>query len=159
MNQPLSKHILGRAELISLPDIDVINIPARIDTGAKTSAIWATDIKEDENGLSFFLFDETSEHHRPIRHTVTEYHRIIVRSTNGVSEPRFKVKLTLKISGRTIISSFTLANRSRQVYPVLIGRNVLLGKFIVDVDLDRTGIAKDTQENDKKLTAKIERKR
>ena len=155
----MTKHTLGRAELISLPGIDVIDIPARIDTGAQTSAIWATDIKEDEAGLSFYLFDESSEHHRPVRHTVTNYHRIIVRSTNGVSERRFKVKLLLRISDRTIRASFTLANRSRQVYPVLIGRNVLKGKFIVDVDLDRTGIAKDKQEEAEDMTMKIEGKR
>ncbi len=157
MNKPIiDKHTLGRAELISLPEIDVIDIPARIDTGAKTSAIWATDIRETNGELSFYLFDESSAHHRPVRHTVMHYKRIIVTSTIGASEERYKVKLLLKLGGRTIRASFTLANRSRQVYPVLIGRNVLKGKFIVDVDLDRSGIAKDKQEDSEQMIKNLE---
>ena len=140
MNQTSSKHLLGRAELASFPEINVINIPARIDTGAKTSAIWATDIHEESDGrLSFLLFDETSPHHVPHRHYVPEHQRIVVKSTIGAVEERYKVRLLVNLNGRLIRASFTLANRSQQVYPVLIGRNVLRGKFVVDVEHDRSG--------------------
>lgn len=131
-----TKQMIGSTELVSFPGIDVIDIPARIDTGAKTSALWATDIVEESTGeLSFYLFDETSPHHRPVRHAVKDYDRIIVKSTIGQAEERYKVRLLLRLDGRLIHASFTLANRSQQVYPVLIGRNVLKGKFIVDVEL------------------------
>ena len=39
--------------------------------------------------------------------------------------------------GRRIRATFTIANRQTQVYPVLIGRNVLRGKFIIDVKLGK----------------------
>jgi hypothetical protein len=141
------KHMIGRAEYVSFPEIDVIDIPARIDTGAKTSALWATGIRQEDNGeLSFFLFDKTSPHHRPVRHSVREYDRIVVKSTIGEAEERYKVRLLMKLDGRVIRASFTLANRSQQVYPVLIGRNVLKGKFVVDVELGEPRLEKQKAE-------------
>lgn len=43
------------------------------------------------------------------------------------------MKLTVKLEERTIDALFTLADRTRQEYPVLIGRNLLRGNFLVDV--------------------------
>lgn len=141
----IDKHVLGRAEYITFPEIDIHDVPARIDTGAKTSAIWASDIREESDGtLSFLLFGETSPHHRPERHIVEEYDKIVVQSTIGEAEERYKVQLLIELSGRRIRASFTLANRSRQVYPVLVGRNVLSGKFIVDVSIGEAHVKKQT---------------
>lgn len=139
------KHILGQAEYISFPEIKIADVPARIDTGAQTSAIWATDIREEAGGgLSFTLFDEQSPHHTPIRHKVDTYRKSTIRSTIGTTEQRFKILLLVELSGRKIRASFTLANRSRQVYPVLIGRNVLSGKFVVDVSIGEAHVSKQT---------------
>ena len=46
---------------------------------------------------------------------------------------RYKVKIPVVVKGRKIKANFTLADRSAQVYPVLVGRNILRGKFVVDV--------------------------
>ena len=51
----------------------------------------------------------------------------------GHKQVRYKVKLSIVIGGRRIMATFTLSDRSTQVYPVLIGRSTLTGKFIVDV--------------------------
>lgn len=148
----IEKKLLGRAEYISFPGIDIHDVPARIDTGAKTSAIWATDIREEDNGmLSFLFFDETSPHHKPIRHTVEYFEKIVVQSTIGEAEERYKVQLLIELSGRRIRASFTLANRSRQVYPVLVGRNVLSGKFVVDVSIGEAHIKKQTAASKQEL--------
>ena len=48
-------------------------------------------------------------------------------------QQRYKVKLRVILDNRVINATFTLADRSSQVYPVLVGRNILRGKFIVDV--------------------------
>lgn len=149
----IEKKLLGRAEYISFPEIDIHDVPARIDTGAKTSAIWATDIREDPDGtLSFLLFDETSPHHRPERHNVNNYQKIVVQSTIGEAEERYKVQLLIELSGRRIRASFTLANRSRQVYPVLVGRNVLSGKFVVDVSIGEAHVKKQTADQNQEST-------
>lgn len=130
------KRTIGRAENISFPELGLIDIPARIDTGARTSAVWASRIKVDKSGkLSFYLFDESSQYFAAHRITTTKFEEIIVTSSMGMMERRFKVKLLIKLDSRKVRASFTLSNRSQQVYPVLIGRNVLRGKFIVDVKM------------------------
>lgn len=143
----IDKHVLGKAEYISFPEIGIHDVPSRIDTGAKTSAIWATDIVEhDDASLSFLFFDPNSPHHKPERHVVDAYEKIIVQSTIGEAEERYKVQLLIELSGRRIRASFTLANRARQVYPVLVGRNVLSGKFIVDVSIGEAHVKRQTAE-------------
>jgi len=130
--------IVGRAENISFPDFHLENIPARIDTGARTSALWASDITVNEGVLSFVFFGEGSPQYTGERITFETFEEQVVASSNGMTERRFKVKLLVKLKGRKIRASFTLANRVTQVYPVLVGRNVLLGKFIVDVKRGKT---------------------
>ena len=58
----------------------------------------------------------------------------MVASSNGAVQRRYAVRLLVKIKGKKIRGYFTLADRSQQAYPVLIGRNILRGKFLVDVE-------------------------
>jgi Putative ATP-dependant zinc protease len=62
-----------------------------------------------------------------------EFSHGMVASSNGQAEARYKVRTIIRIGGKRIRARLTLADRSTQTYPVLIGRNVLRGKFIVDV--------------------------
>lgn len=125
--------IVGQVELVDFPMQNILNVPARIDTGARTSALWASDISIKNNEISFALFGPQSEHYTGERVTLQNFTETVVASSNGVPEARFKVIIPLKIKGRRIKAKFTLTDRSAQVYPVLIGRSTLRGKFIVDV--------------------------
>ncbi len=125
---------IGRAEHISFPKLN-ITVPARVDTGARTSAIWASNIKVVGTQLQFVLFDKSSEYYNGEVLTAVSYGTIPVTSSMGTVEERYVVKLLVQLEGRKINASFTLANRSTQVYPVLVGRNILRGKFIVNVKL------------------------
>jgi len=130
----VEKQVLGRAEVIDFPKLDIKGVPARIDTGAKTSSLWASSIKIDKDGrLSFCFFGKKSPLYTGKRITVQSYDETVVSTSSGVGQRRYKIKLSILINGRRIRASFTLANRSRVVYPVLIGRNVLRGRFVVDV--------------------------
>jgi hypothetical protein len=135
--QAKDKKMIGRAEWLKLADSDK-QIPARIDTGAKTSAIWASNVHVDAAGkLHYRFFDETSEYYTGRQYTTKEFQKTIVASSTGHTEERYKIKLKIVLGGRRINASFTLADRSDQVYPVLVGRNVLSGKFIVDVAIGK----------------------
>lgn len=122
-----TKTLIGRAEKVEFPTLDGLVLHARIDTGAKTSSLWATDIEESAEGLRAKIggVEAVFEH----------YSRVIVSSSMGHRQVRYKVKLSIVIKQRRIKATFTLADRSGQVYPVLIGRSTLNGKFIVDVSL------------------------
>ncbi len=126
---------IGRVEDIELPKIGLI-VPSRIDTGAKTSSIWASNIWFDANKiLHFTLFDAGSEYYTGDELTTETFAETVVANSSGHAEKRYVVKLLVSLRNRRIRASFTLADRSAQVYPILIGRNVLRGKFVVDVRL------------------------
>ncbi len=126
------KTIIGRAEKVSFPTLGKAIFHARIDTGAKTSSVWATDIQEAHKGLIVrFMNSESGVYAN--EQVFKHFDRVRVASSMGHEQIRYKVKMPIVIRGKRILTSFTLADRSTQVYPVLIGRNTLRGKFIVDV--------------------------
>lgn len=125
---------IGRVEHVTFPGTGIENIPARIDTGARTSVIWASNIRVSKDGwLSFNMFDESSTYYKEHQFSTRVFSKLVVSSSMGTIQKRYKVKLPVIIKNRRINASFTLADRSQQVYPILIGRNVLRGKFVVDV--------------------------
>lgn len=130
-----NKQIIGRAEIVSLPELSLESLYARIDTGAKTSAIWASYVKEINSSLEVRFLGDAHPAYTGKTYRFQTYAKTVVASSNGQKETRYKVKLLVVLNGRKIRAAFTLADRSTQVYPVLIGRNMLRGKFIVDVHL------------------------
>ncbi len=131
----MKKQIIGRVEKISFPDMGIKGVHAKIDTGADISSLWATGIHENNGVLSFRLFSKKSPHYTGREIQIPAPHYLFTRIANsfGHRELRYVIKLQLKIGGRIIVGTFTLSNRSQKVYPVLIGRKLLKGKFIVDV--------------------------
>lgn len=126
------KTIIGRAEKVRFPELGDSVLYARIDTGARTSSIWAAAINETAKGLEVrFASPDHEIHAYPA--IFTHYDRVKVSSSTGHQQVRYRVKMPIVIAGRRIMATFTLADRSRQVYPVLVGRLTLTGKFIVDV--------------------------
>lgn len=123
------KQLIGSAEIIGLPRISTKGVHARIDSGARTSSVWGS-ARVGKNGHLFVAFFGESQ-----KYEFEGYGQQVVASSTGHTEQRFTVKMPVLIKGRRILATFTIANRSSQVYPVLIGRNVLRGKFIVDVEL------------------------
>lgn len=126
---------IGRAEEVDLIDFDVFGVPAKVDTGAESSSLWASDIVADKDGLHFTLFAPGYEHYSGKRLSVTKsaYSQTRIANSFGQRETRFKIKLRVRIHGRVIRATVTLADRASMVYPVLIGRRMLSGKFLVDV--------------------------
>lgn len=122
------KKIIGRVETISFPALSDQGVHARIDTGAKTSAVWGEAVEVDGVLRVIFKAFDTD-----VSHDFNTYDTVIVASSNGHLQQRYRVKMSVRLKGRRIFATFTIADRSQQVYPILIGRNVLRGKFVVDV--------------------------
>ena len=128
-----TKSLVGRAEQIFLPQHGTETVPARIDTGAKTSSLWASNIEVRDGVLYYTFFDKGSPLYTGERHQTTQFEKTVVASSIGETQERYKVQVLVTLKGRKIRGRFTLSDRSKQVYPVLIGRNILRGKFVVDV--------------------------
>jgi ribosomal protein S6--L-glutamate ligase len=131
--KPLS--IIGRAEKIDLRDFDLRDIPAKVDTGADSSSLWVSNLEEQEDGLHFVLFGPDSEYYTgTVQHfTKPDYELTRVANSFGQKELRYKVKLRITLKDRQIRATFTLSDRSLKTYPILLGRKLLHGKFLVDV--------------------------
>lgn len=131
----LEKKIIGRVEKISFPELGIKNVHAKIDTGADLSSIWATGVHEENGVLRFKLFGRKSDYYTGKDLEFTQPHYLLTRVANsfGHKELRYVIKLQLKLGGRTIIGTFTLSDRSKKTYPILIGRKLLNRKFLVDV--------------------------
>lgn len=130
------KKLIGRSERIALPELGFAGIPARIDTGAGISTLGVTSIDElSVGGITVTFFDPSRPFFTGTKQRFDQFGRTEVRSSNGQSDVRYTVRTQVVIGGRKVRATFTLADRSTQLYPVLIGRNVLRGKFIVDVKL------------------------
>ena len=111
-------------------------VPAKVDTGADSSSVWASNVVILPNGtLNFVLFDTESQFYDGKTIETNEYTVAMVRSSTGHQEIRYRVILPVRIKGRRIKAAFNLSNRSRNLYPILIGRRTLSEKFIVDVTM------------------------
>ena len=125
--------IVGRDEKVDFID-HVDKVPAKIDTGADGSAVWASDIFVDkDNALHFKLFGEGSPYYTGEDISTKDFTVALTKSASGEVVMKYRVKLSIRIKGKRIKANFGLSNRSTHNYPVLIGRRTLQGKFIVDV--------------------------
>ena len=128
------KKLVGSSAVIRFPEVELVAVPARIDTGARLSSIWGH--AQEENGqLVVTFFGQGSPLYTGKKHIFRghEYEQVAVASSMGHIQTRYKIKLLVVLKGKKIRAAFSIADRSTQVYPVLLGRNVLRGKFVVDV--------------------------
>ncbi len=124
--------IIGVTEYVDIAGVK--NVPAKIDTGADTSSVWASDINMKKDGtLEFSLFGPKSPYYTGEKLQATDYRAKVVRSSHGDTQVRYRVKLPVVIGDKSFETTFTLANRSRNRFPILIGRHTLEGIFLVNV--------------------------
>lgn len=140
------KVIIGRSELLSFIGTEAVSVPAKTDTGAYRSAVHAANIAVTDGILSFDLLGGHpvcgSMAHRV---TAEAYKTVWVANSFGHREERFEVKLKIKLGPKVFHAQFTLADRSKKIYPILLGRKLLNHRFLVDsseTSLDRITLKK-----------------
>ncbi len=131
------KKILGHLEVIDLPDLDISDIVARVDSGAHISSIWASEINEiNDDLLEVVFFGKDSKKYTGRTIGFDHFKFIKIKSSNGQVQRRYKVLLNVKVHNFIVKEWFSLADRSKMKYPVLIGRNILKDRFLIDVSLE-----------------------
>ena len=132
------KTIVGRREIISIIDLELYALDAKVDTGADSNALHCDHIEIDEetNTVSFTLLDEVHEAYHGKRLTFPLYKIKNVKSSNGQIELRPSIRVSVKFFGKKYKSVISLTNRADMKFPMLIGRRFLSGKFLVDVEQD-----------------------
>ena len=142
-NTVLDKKIIGRRELISILDLELFGLDAKVDTGADSNALHCDDIFiDDENFVHFKLLDEIHPAYHG-KHMKMPLHKLKrVKSSNGKVQQRAYIKVTVDFFGKKYKTVISLTNRADMKFPMLIGRRFLSKRFLVDVSQDY--LAKET---------------
>ena len=130
-----SLEIIGRSAELVFVDFSDVRVPAKIDTGAYRSAIHATDIHIDDDGVLHFriLGDHPVCEEAAFDASTNDYKVVSISNSFGDKEDRYEVKLRIKLGEQEYVTPFTLANRGRKIYPLLLGRKAIKNRYIVDV--------------------------
>jgi len=128
--------VIGLREWVALPDLGVVGLRAKIDTGASTSALHATEISEFERDgqpwVRFTVHPIQANDDFVKRCEAAVLDRRQVRSSNGVASERVVILTTLEMIGQRLPIELTLANRDAMGFRMLIGREAIRGRFLID---------------------------
>ena len=129
--------VIGRQDKVDLPGFELYGIDAKVDTGAYTSAINCSRVKvKVVGGIETLLFQISGSRigqKKARRFSTVNFEKRKIRSSNGVSEERFIIETDITIFGKKRKVEFSLADRSKMKFPILLGRRFLSGRFLVDV--------------------------
>jgi ribosomal protein S6--L-glutamate ligase len=130
------KLIIGSEEWVSLPELGLPVIKSRIDSGAKTSALHAYNIQPyEEKGQAYVRFDvhPVQKNRRIVKRcSAPVIARRVVKSSNGESEKRFVIQTTVALGDASWSIEVTLTNRDSMGYRMLLGREAMHQRVLVD---------------------------
>jgi hypothetical protein len=134
--KPLAKPFIGWREWVSLPELGIEKIKAKVDTGARTSALHAFSLNPFfEDGMqkiqfNIHPFQRCSEPTIScIAHVVDKR---IVTDSGGHEEERFVIQTPITIAGQTWSIEITLTERESMLFRMLLGRSALRKRFIIN---------------------------
>lgn len=130
--------VAGSEEWVSLPELKIPLIKVRVDSGAKTSAIHAVNIfpfqRNGESWVSFDIHPLQFDGKQVVHCEAQVVDRRIIKSSSGNRESRYVIRTPLKIGEEVWDIEITLANRDSMGYRMLLGREAMKGKILVDPD-------------------------
>jgi len=131
-----TKMIVGSDEWCAFPTLGIPAIKARVDSGAKTSSLHAFNIQSFRRGgapwVSFEVHPVQQDRQVVVRCELPVLDRRSVKSSSGVSEKRYVVSAPLSIAGQTWEIELSLANRDSMGHRMLLGREAMQGRMLVD---------------------------
>ncbi|RBP48923.1 RimK family alpha-L-glutamate ligase [Arenicella xantha] len=136
MSQLNSKIIVGNQEWCAFPELGIPAIKARVDSGAKTSSIHAFNIHRFRRGgqawVSFEVHPVQKNRRVVIRCERPLVDKRVVKSSSGVPEARYVISVPMKLGDDQWDIQLTLANRDSMGFRMLLGREAMNGRMIVD---------------------------
>lgn len=140
-----STKIFGICEYVDVPKLGLLNVLAKVDTGAYSGALHCSNIKEvirKSDGKRVLRFTPSDNNSNVIR--LTRYARSFVRSSTGHRVKRYLFDTDIVIKGVAYKIRIGLSNRSDMNYEILLGRRFLNDNNILvdvrvnqDLDIDK----------------------
>ncbi len=148
-DKPRSKRItrefphIGWREWVALPDLGVDFIKAKIDTGARTSSIHAYEIEPFERDGEKYLSFELHPVQRSTKETIRSEAKLLeyrkVRSSNGHQSVRPVIVTSVRLLDQVWPIELTLANRDTMGFRMLLGRESVRDRFLIDAGRSHLG--------------------
>lgn len=134
--------VIGWREVVDLPDLGILSIRAKIDTGARTSALHATRQEVVERDGQVFMRFHVPRPGVPrgARIEAPLVDRRAIRNTSGVAEERAVIRTHLRLGGRCWLIEVSLADRARMEFDLILGRTALRRRGLL-VDAGRSMLA------------------
>jgi hypothetical protein len=132
---------LGWREHVALPDLGIVGLKAKLDTGARSSALHVDALETFLRDGATWLRFRVSTGRRRVRSWQAEapaLDRRVVTDTGGQRSERWFVRSTVSLAGQAFPIDISLTDRRHMLFPMLLGRTALLGRFAVDPRLSYT---------------------
>ena len=127
--------VLGWREWISLPQLGIASIKAKLDSGARTSSLAVEGIETfDLDGRLHVRFGIRPRRRstRVVACAAPVLDRRVVTDSGGHREARWFVAAEVVVGGRHVEIEMNLTHRRTMLFPLLLGRSALAGRFHVD---------------------------
>jgi hypothetical protein len=128
--------IVGRVVAVGLPQFGIEAVTAKIDSGAFSGALHATNIREvKKRGRHQLEFIPLNNDGKPVR--TAKFSKKRVKSSNGAIADRYVIDTKLRIFDQLLPITITLTDRAAMKHPIIIGRKFLRTHgFLIDVSSD-----------------------
>ena len=128
--------VIGWREKVSLPDLNITSVKAKLDTGARSSALHAFDLSFfQRDGIDFVRF-KVHPSQRSKKRTITTEAKLLemrtVRNSGGQAEIRPVIETTVVAGKQQWSIELTLTNRDVMGFRMLLGRQAVRHRFLVD---------------------------
>lgn len=144
-------NIIGRIDKADFPELNLLEIDVKVDTGAYTSSIHCHEVKEVElNGekhIEFKVLDPSHPEYEENVFKVKNYKDKAIKSSFGSVEHRFIIKTNIFIFDQEYPIELSLSDRSDMNYPILLGRKFLNKRFLVNTSLKNVSIKSKWKKN------------
>jgi hypothetical protein len=133
-----NKQLVGALELCNLPQLKLKSIETRVDTGATTSSLHVDKIVEfkkekgKENWVRFDIHPDTHDVSQVVQREAKVKSVRKVKSSNATHQRRLVIETDILIAGMRWCIELTLTDRSEMKYLMLLGREAMSGRLIVD---------------------------
>lgn len=144
---------IGWKEKLDFLDFDIFDVPAKIDTGAKTSVLHCEHIELLKKGRKQFVkFTPLSPELSQGKSFTLPFHKERrIKNSFGLEENRFIVRTTVRLFNELFDIEISLRDRSNMEFPMLLGRSFIRKKFLVDVN--RANLSSKAHQHTKTLNA------
>lgn len=132
-----AKQTIGWREWVTLPGLDISRIKAKVDTGARTSALHAFSVKtyradDGTERVRFGMHPVQGDQETVVYCDAEVKDRRVVRDSGGHETERVVIETPVKLGEQEFAAEITLTDRDNMLFRMLLGRTAMKGRFLVD---------------------------